>query len=376
MQLTPKLTSCSPDAMASREGIAPGPAKQAPRNSSPAPRPAKAAAQTPPVDVNTSTPEVGKAHAKASFTSLSGPASAVCYVLASLVMTSMTKHAASAWRFPGSSVLLLIECLATVAALAVMPHKEAYRPFSGPILRHLPLVTLSKALNMYLSFVAMKRTSLPVYNALKRLQPVYAMVQDWLIRGNVPVGGEMLGVVLISVGTLVASIGDLEFDLQGYALALIAAGCQSLYLVLARRAQDEVPGLSSMDLLFYTAFFNSALFLPLSAMELDDVRSFLSGPGELMRLAQFLLPYVILGAFLNYATFWCTSANSPLATAVAGNAKGVLSTLVGVVWFSARLTTVGWAGVVGSMLGGFVYSVAQATKPKPKKPDDKAGKNR
>jgi len=361
--------------MASRERAAPGQAKAAPRNSSPAPRPAKAVAQAPPADVSTATAETGKVKVS-SIARLSGPASMVSYVLASLVMTSLTKYAASAWRFPGSSLLLLVECWATVAALALMPHKEAYKPFSPAILRHLPLVTLSKALNMYLSFVAMKRTSLPVYNTLKRLQPVYAMVQDWLIRGTVPVRGELLGVVLISISTLVAGTGDLEFDLPGYALALVAAGFQSLYLVLARRAQDEVPGLSSTDLLFYTAFYNSALFLPLSAMEFGDVQSFLSGPGELLRLAQFLIPYVLCGAFLNFATFWCTSANSPLGTAVAGNAKGVLSTLVGVVWFSARLTTVGWAGVVGSMFGGLVYSLAQATKPKSKKPDEQLGKNK
>ena len=43
--------------------------------------------------------------------------SVALYVLSSLAMTSLTKYAASAWQFPGSSLLLLIECLATVAAL-------------------------------------------------------------------------------------------------------------------------------------------------------------------------------------------------------------------------------------------------------------------
>ena len=45
--------------------------------------------------------------------------SAGVYVLSSLAMTSLTKYAASAWQFPGSSLLLLIECWATVAALAI-----------------------------------------------------------------------------------------------------------------------------------------------------------------------------------------------------------------------------------------------------------------
>lgn len=290
---------------------------------------------------------------------------AVSYVLASLVMTTMTKYAASAWRFPGSSFLLLIECCATVLALQMQaPSERPYQPFSRKVLRYLPLVTLAKAMNMYLSFVAMKRTSLPVYNVLKRLQPVYALVQDWLIRGTLATGKEQLGVAMICLGTAITGSGDLEFDPVGYGVALVAAGCQSLYLVLARHAQDHIPGLTNVDLLFYTAFFNSAVFAPLSIAEAGDILQFLAVPGECGRLACFLLPYVVLGVVLNYTTFWCTAANSPLATAVAGSAKGILSTLVGVLAFTAQLTLVGWLGLVGSTLGGLVYSLAQAMKPK------------
>ncbi|CAJ1434124.1 unnamed protein product [Effrenium voratum] len=249
--------------------------------------------------------------------------SAASYVGSSLAMTSLTKYAASAWRFPGSSLLLLIECWATVLALGAF---RAYYPLSWPILRHMPLVTVTKAVNMYLSFLAMRRTSLPVYNVLKRLQPVYAMGQDWLIRGSLPSTGEFASVILIATGTIVTGLGDLDFDVGGYALALLAAGCQSLYLVLARHAQDSGK-LSSMDLVFYTAFYNSVLFIPLSMLELSAVLAFLDSPGEVSNFFQFLTPYVMLGALLNYATFWCTAETSPLATAVAGTLKGVLSSL-------------------------------------------------
>ena len=242
--------------------------------------------------------------------------SAAAYVASSLAMTSLTKYAASAWRFPGSSLLLLIECWATVLALAHKGFK-----FTGPVLRHLPLVTLTKAVNMYLSFLAMKRTSLPVYNVLKRLQPVYAMIQDRLVRQSSPSEGEFAGVVLISLGTIITGLGDLDFDLKGYGLALMAAACQSLYLVLARHAQDKA-ALSSMDLVFYTACYNSVLFIPLTLLELPDVRLFLSKDGEMANFWQFLLPYVTLGAVLNYTTFWCTSVNNPLGHCSGRHSQG------------------------------------------------------
>ena len=227
------------------------------------------------------------------------------------------------------------------------------------MLKHLPAATIAKALNMYLSFIAMRRTSLPVYNILKRLQPVYAMIQDRFIRGTSPGAMECVGVAIISAGTIVTGLGDLDFDLGGYLLALVAAGCQSLYLVLARNAQDQAK-LSSMDLVFYTAFYNSILFLPMTFLELSDVAAFLQGPGEMWNLVVFVLPYVSMGAVLNFATFWCTAENSPLATAVAGTSKGILSTVVGMLLFGAHLTLLGWIGLAGSTVGGFVYSLAHA----------------
>merc|ERR1712039_750375 len=127
-------------------------------------------------------------------------------------------------------------------------------------------------------------------------------------------------------------------------------------------AQDKVAGLTHVDLLFYTAFYNSILFFPLSWAEKSEIENFLSMPGEFKRLFAFLVPYILLGALLNYTTFWCTAANSPLATAVAGNAKGVLSTLVGMLTFGGRLNAVGWMGMIGSTVGGFIYSAAQALR--------------
>ena len=42
---------------------------------------------------------------------------------------------------------------------------------------------------------------------------------------------------------------------------------------------------------------------------------------------------------LNYVTFWATSLNNPTSVGVAGNVKGVLSTITGLI-MGAKLTTV------------------------------------
>lgn len=285
-------------------------------------------------------------------------------------MTSLTKYAASVWRYPGSSSLLLVECIATVLFLRQRADSSRpYRAFDASVVRHLPAVTLAKALNMYLSFVAMKRTSLPVYNVLKRLQPAYAVLQDSIVRGTGASASEYLGIAVMCLGTVATGVGDLDFDVVGYGIALTAAACQSLYLVLARHAQDKVPGMTHVDLLYYTALYNCVIFVPLTFSEITDVLDFLAGTGQIVELIRFLVPFVCLGALLNYSTFWCTAATSPLTTAVAGNAKGILSTLLGFLHFGSRLTPIGWFGLLCNTTGGVVYSAAQYRKKLPKSKD-------
>jgi len=42
---------------------------------------------------------------------------------------------------------------------------------------------------------------------------------------------------------------------------------------------------------------------------------------------------VVLGSFLNFFIFYCTSVNSPLTTSITGQAKNILTTILGVVIF-------------------------------------------
>ena len=44
------------------------------------------------------------------------------------------------------------------------------------------------------------------------------MVQDRLIRGSTVTNGELFGVALLSAGSIITGIGDLDFDLAGYVI--------------------------------------------------------------------------------------------------------------------------------------------------------------
>mmetsp|Transcript_5730 Transcript_5730/g.4914 ORF Transcript_5730/g.4914 Transcript_5730/m.4914 type:complete len:97 (-) Transcript_5730:203-493(-) len=90
---------------------------------------------------------------------------------------------------------------------------------------------------------------LPIYNVLKRLTPLGALVTDWLLRSQKPHSkGVIFAVALLTLGSICAGLGDLDFDPFGYATALVAAACQSGYLVNFMAMNDSciLPAFSSV----------------------------------------------------------------------------------------------------------------------------------
>ncbi|KAF4652611.1 hypothetical protein FOL47_010999 [Perkinsus chesapeaki] len=245
-----------------------------------------------------------------------GLASAFGYILTAILMTLTNKSLASSSSANLSpEFVLLIECIVTCFGLQLLyTIGMADRPRATLrmrlVWRYLVPVTLLKAGNMQLSFIAMKFTSLPIYNVLKRLTPLGALVTDWLLRSQKPHSkGVIFAVALLTLGSICAGLGDLDFDPFGYATALVAAACQSGYLVMAAKARDALSKddlINTTTLLYYTALFNALLFFgPACLYEL------VSSPARIYTMIhQFdpheitnLLLYCLLGALLNFMTF-------------------------------------------------------------------------
>ncbi|CAD7938666.1 unnamed protein product [Amoebophrya sp. A120] len=301
-------------------------------------------------------------------------AAAASYVGVSMLMTLLNKQIISKVKFPGTNFLLFCECL--IATLLVYP-TLAKKPqvFNLQNLQYLFLCTAAKAGNMYFSFLSMKHTSLPVYNVLKRMSPLVALGLDYFLRKKTYPALAKVGMLCILAGAITTSQGDLDFDMVGYACALCAVAGQSSYLVLCARALDNLPGLSHVDVLFYTGFYNMFLFFPLMLTEVSDIGKFWQATDiPLMWLAFVFALYIFQGTLLNYVTFWCTSVTSPVTTGVCGNIKALLTSAIGVLLFSANLSPLGWAGFALNSAGGFIYSVATARAKMAAKSPDRATK--
>ena len=290
-------------------------------------------------------------------------AAAIAYGTASVVATLSNKALLSSWQFDCIFSLLLLQNALT----ALLLHLAAQTRYRQPLRLNFALdrsafrlvapVSVLSLLNVLCGMWALKLSSVPIYQTLKRMSPLPAMLLDALLRRKAFSVRIRVSVLTVCAGAFVAGCGDLDRNVLGYLLAAAACVLQALYLVLAARADDEL-ALGAQGLLYYS----SLLALPLLVAPALLL-------GEASRLAAYdhwrepafgatLALTLAIGASLQLLLFWCTLVTSAVTTLIVGNLKAVTTTLLGFWLFGrVRLQWFGLAGVLINTLGGIMYSV-------------------
>ena len=291
-------------------------------------------------------------------------AAAIAYGTASVVATLSNKALLSSWQFDCIFSLLLLQNALT----ALLLHLAAQTRYRQPLRLNFALdgesafrlvapVSVLSLLNVLCGMWALKLSSVPIYQTLKRMSPLPAMLLDALLRRKAFSLRIRVSVLTVCAGAFVAGCGDLDRNVLGYLLAAASCVLQALYLVLAARADDEL-ALGAQGLLYYS----SLLALPLLVAPAVLL-------GEASRLAAYdhwrepafgatLALTLAIGASLQLLLFWCTLVTSAVTTLIVGNLKAVTTTLLGFWLFGrVRLQWFGLAGVLINTLGGIMYSV-------------------
>ena len=116
--------------------------------------------------------------------------------------------------------------------------------------------------------------------------------------------------------------------------------------------------LCRFGMVFYNNFLTVLLLLP-TCVAAGETRAWMD-----MRLVT--VPFALLntlaglfGCFLNFASLWCLSTNSATTYAIVGSVNKVPITILGIIFFSAKLTTEGLIFVCMAMLGGALYAYSK-----------------
>ena len=113
-------------------------------------------------------------------------------------------------------------------------------------------VMLMCVANLWAGMSALRLSSVPVYQTLKRMTPLPAMALDACLRGKRFSLAVSSSVVVVCFGAFVTGCGDLDFQQRGYAFACASCCLQALYLS-SPRARDSRHDVSSTCASYYNA---------------------------------------------------------------------------------------------------------------------------
>eukprot|EP01117_Protostelium_nocturnum_P017890 TRINITY_DN7368_c0_g1_i1.p1 TRINITY_DN7368_c0_g1~~TRINITY_DN7368_c0_g1_i1.p1 ORF type:complete len:351 (-),score=72.53 TRINITY_DN7368_c0_g1_i1:4-1056(-) len=284
--------------------------------------------------------------------------SGALYFTVSLCSTFFNKALISSWEFQFTSFTVLAQHIFTVLFLLLL-RLFGLISFANPD-RHLFLKLLPSALfyslNIGISFIALATLNVPMYGTLKKLSTPMILYAEKIWLNKAASQKVQMSIVVIVLGVILAGAGDVTFDSFTYGLTFFACIIHAAYLIIVAKNAMEY-GINSFGLLFYNSFLSIpfALMASVGARELEEITNYPHLWDYGFQSVFFM--NLLLGSLLNYSTFWCIQANSPLTLTILGNLKGAMSNLLGLFLLGGvELTLLNGAGLTLNTLGSFWYS--------------------
>jgi len=216
---------------------------------------------------------------------------------------------------------------------------------------------ISFILYMVFGMLAIRLVNIPMYTTLRRTTAFFVVLMEYWMMGKTTSPLKKFSVGVMVFGALIAGLRDLEFDIISYGVVLLYNCSTSMYLVLIDRTNKNT-GLDKFDLMFYNGLVTVPILFIIIIID-----------GELQQAVQYehiwsfgfqlsMLGSCTMAFFLNYTIFWNTLVNSPLTQNVTGQAKDVLTIIIGFFLFHSKqqIDPFNVIGVVVGFIGGCLYA--------------------
>uniref|UniRef100_A0A7S2ZCE5 Sugar phosphate transporter domain-containing protein n=1 Tax=Rhodosorus marinus TaxID=101924 RepID=A0A7S2ZCE5_9RHOD len=283
------------------------------------------------------------------------------YGFSSLSGVFVNKACLSAYGFGYPLPLLLLQLSVAVVLVNILQwlglieiHKK---PFKELTFLFIPATLL--ILNVSVGLYALKLVNIPMFSAFRRLSAINVMILEYFVLGKVESTRVMATVIFMVFGSFVAALGDVTFDPAGYALVFLNNLITGGNLVYIKKAQ-QVTGLKALSLFYYVSLFALPICLVLGLLsgELSiAVRRVVSD--ESLHSTGFIVALCLsaLSAFMvNYTTNLCTAATSALTTAITGQTKNVLQTVLGIFTWGYEVTIMNICGLFLALSGSTLFA--------------------
>ncbi|PXF46509.1 UDP-N-acetylglucosamine/UDP-glucose/GDP-mannose transporter [Gracilariopsis chorda] len=294
------------------------------------------------------------------------------YGFSSLSGVFVNKACLSAFQFTHTITLMLLQLVVSVSALTLL---RLMRVISIPqrTPRQLAVLLLPAVFfisNVTVGLLALKLVNIPMFSAFRRLTVLSVMLLEYLVLRKSASTPIIVTVFVMVAGSFLAALGDLAFDPLGYCLVFLNNLITAANLVSIKKA-TQIVHLDALALFYYVSLISLPIVCVLCVFsgELALALSDLYSRQDLHSLSfVFALTLSAASAFLiNFFTNMCTQLTSPLTTAITGQMKNVLQTILGIFAFGYVVTPLNLFGLAVALFGSLLfasqkYAEAQNTK--------------
>jgi solute carrier family 35 len=251
---------------------------------------------------------------------------ALYYIAASTSLTIFNKLLFNTFAAVDPLLLLLFQAFTTLSIFAALTVARRFRLPTLPtdrnvVLAYIPLL-LSYAVMLTTSLIALRFTSLLMYNTIRRTSLLFVVVLHSWSTKSYPARYTVTATGLTLAGALFASMTDLSFDPFGYSLAILANASTAIFLVLLRPVRDRL-NYTNMQLLFFNTLCITPLLLCLLFImpPHDSILPLFSASSTFCIL--FALSCA-LAVVITHATYVNTTVNDAITQTVSAQVKDVL----------------------------------------------------
>ncbi|CAB4063157.1 SLC35D [Lepeophtheirus salmonis] len=290
---------------------------------------------------------------------------AIFYGLMSLSMNFLNKVVVSSYSFNYPCFIMFSQ---TFLSLLILWFGEKLslikiKKYSQSAAYDFLLPSVSHALHSTLSLIALKGMNIPMYAALKRCTPLVNLFLSVHVLGKEWPSWSIIGSIFsITIGCLIAGVGDYDFDIFTYTVGALSVLAQGLYLTFVQKKCNST--MSVLDMIFINSW-NTLPFFMFTSLILGEPMDIWE-KGHTFLDPVFLVSVITLsmaGFLLVYSQFLCTTVCSALTTSLVGVAKSVIQTFVGFFTFGGvKFNIINILGLSLNTLGGIIYTSVKHTK--------------
>lgn len=295
---------------------------------------------------------------------------AVFYGTCSLSMNFLNKAVLNSYEYNHPFFIMACQMLVTVICVDILRMSGAIsvKPYTFEDGKQFLPASMWFGLHTSLSLTALHGMNIPMYSAIKRCVPLVNLVLSvYVLKKPYPSTLLSLSIGIITVGCLVAGLGDLQFSSFAYSMAVMAVFAQAGYLTLIQ-LNSEVNNRSAIEMIYLNGYNTLPLFVILTATLEDPIKLIKMLPSADYDFHFLFWTMILSGGILIYSQFLCTTVCSALSTSLVGVAKSALGTVIGFFAFGGvPFHPLNVFGLVLNVLGGVVFSYVKYNEQSKKK---------